>query len=179
MKTARYLRGSTKQCPKCGSRKVAFEPSLQFQSYGPGLATCRNCKTIWEPFQPEHVWDRDDPYSSFHDPCNNCAFRPGSPEQHDTEKWKSLLDSLKCGAHFYCHKGVPIEPDAEHGFAYPQRTIVTKFAGQHIETKTSDRTKLRFCRGFLNASAALRRAFDRESKQGLLDVLTIVGDPGP
>jgi hypothetical protein len=153
---------------------------LRAKGYGPGLAVCRNCKTLWEPFDPEQIWDTSDPHCSFREPCNNCAFRPGSPEQADPEKWKLLLDQLKCGASFHCHKGVPIEPGAEHGFAYPTRALVVDVPGvPRIEERVGDKSKLRLCRGYLNAMAALHRAFERESKSGKLDVLSIVGDPGP
>src|SRR5260370_28364593 len=121
---SRYLRGSTEQCPKCGSRKVAHDPALLQAGYGPGLAACGNCKTLWEPYDRVQIWDKTDPHCSFKEPCNNCAFRPGSPEQADPEKWKVLLDQLKCGGQFFCHKGVPIDPDAENGFAYPTRVLV-------------------------------------------------------
>ena len=176
----RYLRGSTQQCPRCGSRKVACDPTLRQDGYGPGLALCLNCKTLWEPFDPAQVWDKTAPHCSFREPCNNCAFRPGSPEQADPEKWKLLLDQLKCGGQFFCHKGVPIDADAEHGFAYPTRVLVVDgIEGvPRTEKRVSDSKKLRLCRGYLNAVAALHRAFERESKSGKLDVLSIVGDPG-
>jgi hypothetical protein len=50
-------------------------------------------------------------------PCDNCAFRPGSPEQADTAKWKELIAKLRAGGTFHCHKGVPIAPESEDGFA--------------------------------------------------------------
>jgi hypothetical protein len=63
------------------------------------------------------------------------AFRPGSPEQTHAEKWKELIAKLRAGATFHCHKGVPLDPEGEDGFAYPK-----------------DRPeKLRLCRGYLNA----------------------------
>lgn len=176
MSNTRYLRGSNERCPKCSSRKVTTDPTMQFKGYGPGIACCQNCKTIWEPFDPKQIWDTTDPHCSFKDPCNNCAFRAGSPEQADLEKWRALIDQLKCGASFYCHKGVPIEPDAEHGFAYPTKTLTIDIAGSHT-VKTSDPKKLRLCRGYLNALTALHRAYMRESANGKLDVLSITGDP--
>lgn len=144
MASNRYLRGSTAQCPKCGSRRVSHDPILELKGYGPGLAACGNCRTLWEPFPAEAVWDRSDPACSFREPCNNCAFRAGSQEQQDRERWKALIGSLKAGGSFYCHKGVPIEPDAEHGFAYPE-----------------DRSRLRLCRGYLNALGGMWKAQER------------------
>lgn len=173
----RHLRGSTKHCPKCGSSRVGYDPTLHHEGYGPGLASCLNCHALWEPFLPSQIWDPDDPLCSFKEPCNNCAFRPGSHEQADTEKWKRTLDSLKCGGVFYCHKGVPIDPDAENGFAYPHRAIVIEVDGKQIEKQVPNARKLRMCRGFLKAWPALMRAFERESKNGTLDVLAIRGDP--
>lgn len=139
----RYLRGSTLQCPKCASRAVFVAADMEFEGYGPGIATCKNCKAIWEPFDPAQIWDTTDPVCSFKEACNNCAFRPGSNEQADREKWIAMLQSLRQGASFYCHKGVPIEPGAEHGFAYPK-----------------NREKLRICRGYLNALTGLRKRIE-------------------
>lgn len=130
----RQERGSVLRCPKCGGTAVSFDPALTAHGYGPGLATCRSCTAVWEPFDMAQIWDPDDPVCAFREPCNNCAFRPGSPEQSDPEKWRDLIAKLRGGAHFYCHKGVPIEPGTEHGFAYPK-----------------ERAKLRLCRGFINA----------------------------
>jgi hypothetical protein len=126
----RYLHGSTECCPKCASSKIAYDPTIKLRGYGPGLAVCLNCETMWEPFDSAQIWDKADPHCSFKEPCNNCAFRPGSPEQADPEKWKTLLDQLKCGGHFYCHKGVPIEAGAEHGFAYPATTVSVEINGE-------------------------------------------------
>lgn len=176
MSSPRCLRGSTKVCPKCASSKVGYDPLLRLNGYGPGLACCMNCKTLWEPFEPEQIWDTRDPVCSFKEPCNNCAFRPGSPEQSDLVKWRALVDKLKCGGSFYCHKGVPIESEAEHGFAYPSKTITVVVNGQALARQASDPKKLRLCRGYLNALRGLHRAFEKESKSGKLDVLSIVGD---
>ena len=73
--------------------------------------------------------------ASFSAPCDNCAFRPESPEQADTAKWKELIAKLRAGGAFHCHKGVPIAPKSEDGFAYPKHKP----------------EKLRLCRGYLNA----------------------------
>lgn len=180
MSTPRYLRGSIRQCPKCGSRKVVSDPNLTFKGYGPGIASCANCKTVWEPFDPAQIWDTSDPHCSFKEPCNNCAFRPGSPEQADPAKWKELVNQLKCGASFHCHKGVPIEPDAENGFAYPMRTIVVdNVAGfLRVEKEVPDRKKLRICRGYLNALHALHRSREKDIVSGTLNPLDY-GDIGP
>ena len=71
---------------------------------------------------------------AFKEPCNNCAFRKGSPEQDDPYGWERMLYSLANSSQgFHCHKGVPIEEGAEHGFAYPENN-----------------RKMRLCRGYLN-----------------------------
>ena len=116
---------------------------FEAKGFGPDMASCPNCKTLWEPFDPDEIWDRDDPVCSFRQPCNNCAFRPGSDEQADREKWITLIDSLRQGAGFYCHKGVPIEPGAEYGFAYPK-----------------ERKNLRLCRGYLSALKGLTKRME-------------------
>jgi hypothetical protein len=117
--------------------------------YSREIEVCLNCKVIWETFDPAHLLDKDMPTtSSFLEPCSNCAFRPGSPEQKDAGAWCQLVEQLKRGASFYCHKGVPIDPASEDGFAYPQDANGNKL--QH---------KLRLCRGYLNM---LSRQWDKE-----------------
>lgn len=136
-KLERPIPGTGKCCPKCRSGRVVVHDTTDLTDvkfYGRRIATCADCRTAWEPIDDALIWDRSDPCASLSEPCENCAFRPGSPEQADTEKWKEMIASLRAGAAFYCHKGVPIEPGSEHGFAYP-----------------TDRRKLRLCRGYLTA----------------------------
>lgn len=138
------------QCPKCASQRWgdADQPITAF--YAPTLRVCANCGTAWEPFDEADLLDAGERYSSFKEPCNNCAFRPGSTEQQDTEKWKDLIGQLAYDAdrgffqshRFYCHKGVPLdlehETASESGFAYPYTAD-----GKPIVAK------LRPCRGYL------------------------------
>lgn len=120
------------QCPRCASRRWAtvVAPS---DFYADVLRACANCKTLWEPFEVEELLDPErEPLGAFKQPCNNCAFRKGSPEQKT-----DLLTKIRTGGGaFYCHKGVPIEPESEHGFEYPGGG--------------TDGRKLRLCRGYLN-----------------------------
>ena len=124
------------QCPKCASRSTV-ETNTEG---GYLIRACVNCKTTWEPFEKSVLLDTDDRYSQFTKPCNNCAFRPGSPERSDPEKWEHLLSTLGWyeGA-FYCHKGVPINMESEDGFDYPK----TK-DGKH------DIRRLRMCSGYVH-----------------------------
>ena len=93
-------------CPVCGSDRVH---TFKFSSSGNTIAGCKVCQTMWEPFNPADLLDDDDQYSSFKDMCDNCAFRPGSPEREDKESWKDQLEHLALnGIPFMCHKGVPI-----------------------------------------------------------------------
>lgn len=126
--------GGGSRCPRCLSTAVAIVDVPEgVDFYGRKLAVCK-CGAAWEPIDEALIWDRDDEVCSFKEPCDNCAFRPGSPEQKDKPKWTKLIASLKAGASFYCHKGVPIAPQSNHGFEYP-----------------AERRKLRLCRGYLNA----------------------------
>ncbi len=128
------------QCPRCGSRKTADLKQPVTKFYAATLRTCGNpaCHTTWEPFDPAQMLDpKHEPLGAFLQPCNNCAFRKGSPEQADTIAWRKKLHELHQGALFYCHKGVPIAPKSENGFAYPE-------GGKNPR-------KLRLCRGYLNA----------------------------
>lgn len=140
------------QCPKCASRKSGDLEQVVTGFYAGVLRVCANCGTAWEPFEPEQLLDADMPAtSSFIEPCGNCAFRPGSPEQRDVEKWKETIASLKAGGRFYCHKGVPVTPASEIGFDYP-------------EAGTNPR-KLRLCRGYLSLwGAQMDRAMAKEAQ---------------
>lgn len=135
--------GSHGRCPKCKNTTVKSEilPKEVAQGYGPELALCASCGAIWEPIDEGQIWDESDRYCSLSEPCDNCAFRPGSPEMEDKAKWRDLLAKLRAGSRFYCHKGVPIEPDAENGFAYP-----------HKPDGTPNEKRLRLCRGYLNVA---------------------------
>jgi len=133
------------QCPRCASRKwispqsEGIPPSGDF--YAADVRVCMNCRTIWEPFDPADLLDpKHEPLGAFNHPCNNCAFRKGSPEQRDPEGFAKLRATLGWrGASFYCHKGVPVEPLSKDGFAYPKDA-----AGRPVQRK------LRLCRGYLN-----------------------------
>lgn len=141
-KLERPYPGTGQCCPKCKSGRVVVHDTAGFSDlkfYGPQIATCADCRTAWEPVDDSLIWDRTDPHASLSEPCDNCAFRPGSPEQADTAEWKKMIASLRAGSAFYCHKGVPIAPGNGHGFAYP-----------HLGEK-SDKSRLRLCRGYLNA----------------------------
>lgn len=131
------------QCPRCSSRRTKdIDLPSPGGFYNRIIRGCVNCQTIWEPFDPADMLDVDIPISSFVEPCNNCAFRPGSPEQADIAAWKTTIAELKAGGGFYCHKGVPIDPKNENGFAYPED-------GKNAR-------KMRPCRGWLNMWGTMR-----------------------
>lgn len=143
--------GQLPTCPKCRSTNVVKLPtSVPLPRHpAPGfydreLEGCRRCKAIWEAVPRELIWDPPDPLCSFSEPCGNCAFRPGSPEQQDREGWREMIADLQAGVGFYCHKGVPIDPDSPHGFRYPTR-----------DDGTPDRGRMRLCRGYLNMIGSL------------------------
>jgi hypothetical protein len=126
--------GGPGRCPVCLSTRVTTcDTPEAITFYGRKLTVCR-CGAAWEPIDEADIWDRSDEHCGGKRPCDNCAFRPGSPEQADKAKWREMIAKLKAGGSFYCHKGVPIAPKSKDGFAYP-----------------SDRRKLRLCRGYLDA----------------------------
>lgn len=129
---------------------------------------CRRCGAIWEAFPAEGRIE--DPVCS--EPCDNCAFRPGSPEQQDRAGWKRLIETLKPDAdgiptgRFYCHKGVPIDMKKGPGnFLFPQKAITSD--GEPIlepstglSVMTEDTAKMRTCSGFLRMVWELNRKRD-------------------
>lgn len=132
------------RCPKCSAGDVTRAELHKgaFHGYGPVIAVCSRCRSLWEPVHHDLLWDPDDPLCAFSEPCDNCAFRPGSDELKDRKRWAEIKSSLQGTAGFYCHKGVPIEAGAEHGFAYPYTD------GKPVVQK------MRLCRGWLNAWGA-------------------------
>lgn len=131
------------QCPRCASRKtVDIELPIKLPNgepqtfYARTVRGCLNCNTLWEPFDEADLLDEGERWSSFKHPCNNCAFRKGSPEQSDPVRWQELMDQLGWyEGRFYCHKGVPISAENENGFDYPD---------------PPKPNKMRLCRGYLN-----------------------------
>ncbi|MGE4085950.1 MAG: hypothetical protein AB7H93_23440 [Vicinamibacterales bacterium] len=143
------------RCPRCASRKVGRTELGETGFYGRTVEVCGNCGAAWEPLPPGGAHrDSDGSPFPFPDPCDNCAFRPGSPEQADREKWRTLLASLDEGGEFFCHKGVPIDPNGADGFAYPVKVdkAASAFAGQPVTVH--DTRRLRTCRGYLNMLVA-------------------------
>jgi len=113
---------------------------------------------VWEPFPAAGYIE--DPVCA--QPCSNCAFRPGSPEQADKEGWKRLLDSLRpskdeewFSGRFYCHKHVAIDQTKGPGnFLFPEKPVM--FEGAPLlnladgrPVMTQDVAKMRTCSGFL------------------------------
>lgn len=82
------------RCGNCGSRNMMLCNREETDTlYG----VCMNCERFQE------VETRDWPLSSM---CDNCAFRKGSPEQADPFRWAEILETVKKGQPFHCHKGL-------------------------------------------------------------------------
>lgn len=88
-------------CPKCGSTRTEAPATTH-----PEAAVCLDCLNL---FVPEY---RSDPAAQL---CNDCAFRPGSPERADPFHWAMIIEAtIVDGDHpFYCHKGLSCE--LKHG----------------------------------------------------------------
>ena len=79
---------------------------------------CKDCGNFWEPLPDDDPGDlfRDD---VVREPCDNCAYRVGSNESRDPERWRELVELAERAAEmpmfaagrpwFCCHKGVPIK----------------------------------------------------------------------
>ena len=151
------------KCPACGSRRIvdmAKADAAGVVAVYAGIDCdwqgCRDCKAVWEAFPAVYVRD---PVCA--EPCDNCAFRPGSPEQKDPESWKGLIAKLKPtgdllrDGQFYCHKGIPIDmANGPGNFLFPQTPVlmdgkpVRNPADGSIVT-TEDTSKMRACSGWL------------------------------
>ena len=108
--------------PHCGSldviefRRMNRLPDLDGEPPVP-RAYCLGCRAVWETLDPADMFDPDDPLSAFKRPCDNCAFRKGSPERADPVKWELLMQRLQLhDTPFVCHKDGPLsdKPDESH-----------------------------------------------------------------
>lgn len=155
-------------CPACGSTHIADVPTGPMREKYEGITCdwqgCIDCKAVWEPFPALYARD---PVCA--EPCDNCAFRPGSPEQQDTKRWRAMVESLKpdtdyggFGGMFYCHKGVPIDMEKGPGnFRFPQKPVLMD--GEPVRNSdglvvtTEDARRMRTCSGFLRMVWARNR----------------------
>jgi hypothetical protein len=92
-------------CPNCKSIRIerATLPATGLLHRKTDYDLCRGCGAVWEAYPDD--WCEDVVGA---DPCDNCAFRPGSPEQADPAEWRKLVALLRSGQEFRCHKGAPI-----------------------------------------------------------------------
>jgi hypothetical protein len=130
-------------CPMCGSLETV---SLVRLHRGTRMSGCFACRALWETIPDGETHRRDGELMPWRKPCDNCAFRAGSPESQNRVKWRELLARLKAGGQFFCHKGVPIE----------QATIaegLIEFDYPKGADGKEDPERMRVCRGFLNAWA--------------------------
>ena len=85
------------RCPTCRSEDVE-----KADADGSPIAVCQNCATVVVPEM------RENPAIEL---CDDCAFRPNSPERQDPYKWAEIIEvTIVNGDHpFYCHKGLTCE----------------------------------------------------------------------
>lgn len=144
------------KCPACNSRAIVFIPAGALPHLSVETATCRRCSALWETFPDPMI---EDPVCA--EPCDNCAFRPGSPEQQDKEKWRTFVESLRpkggddlsVHGRFYCHKNVPIDLSKGPGnFVFPKKPVVLdgKPVLENGKPKMiEDQRRMRTCSGYL------------------------------
>lgn len=158
------------RCPACQSSRlhripIAEQGAILRKYFSCDLETCLDCKAIWEPFPAAGYVE--DPVCAA--PCDNCAFRPGSPEQQDREGWKALLAKLRPDgaenwygdARFYCHKGIPIDMAKGPGnFLFPTKPVTMDGKPMHqadgSPVTMPDAARMRTCTGFLRMLWAQR-----------------------
>lgn len=99
------------RCPSCASRRTVVEqaPALALSHVPTLMGCCADCGTVWEAYPSD--WKHDVCEA---EPCDNCAFRGGSPESGDRAEWRNMLTKLRAGGQeFRCHKGAPLVIDKE------------------------------------------------------------------
>lgn len=132
-----------KKCPRCNSANLLRNQPHPERPKGTIYDACRDCMAIWESIPAGEHYKRDGELMPFHEPCDNCAFRAGSPESQDKVEWRKLIDQLRAGGQFCCHKGVPLVTVGEGSRA--------SFDFPKGPDGKEDRNQMRTCRGFLNA----------------------------
>jgi len=142
-------------CPRCGASgdriyETAFEDWSKKGHEITLYMGCLDCCCVWEPFRVEDLATPADPCSIFKGPCDNCAFRPGSPERNDPVLWEKLQQDIYLrGGAFYCHKGLPLSSEPGQTHDHPKRDD-----GQY------DTDKMRLCAGYL--AQRLGRIYGRD-----------------
>ena len=132
------------ECPRCGSAD-AFLFVIHEE---PEHSVCRSCRTEWEPFDPASLATEGDTHGVFMAPCDNCAFRAGSPEREDTDKWSLLMQQIHFGgAVFHCHKGVPVSVEDGKTHDHPV-----------LDDGSHDLARMRPCAGWLATRLATMRS---------------------
>lgn len=91
-------------CGGCGS-PVLLITHLPDGKYG----CCSACLRLQE------IETRADPAAQL---CDNCAFRPGSPERADPWGWMRKTEAFEYGQLFYCHKGMKAELTSDGSLRY-------------------------------------------------------------
>lgn len=138
------------QCPRCGGA-MSLRVQLRNES---ATACCWKCDTQWEPFDPADLAVPDSETSSFKEPCDNCAFRKGSPERADPDEWRRLMADIRAGAVFFCHKGVPVSKDPNQSHDHPKRP-----------DGSYDTDRMRTCTGYIVARLRDMRSTIKRSKR--------------
>lgn len=154
-------------CPSCNSGRLICVLGLAEQ-----LDMCLACYRVWERLPAGEPYTVDGEQLPFRTPCNNCAFRGDSQERANPDAWRDLQLMLANGGEFYCHKAVPFRiadtgalgplPREEHGFEFPRIESSLDIAGECHPYQQYDKTRMRLCRGYLNAHIGpqLRKVFD-------------------
>lgn len=121
------------RCGGCGSRDMITTRLCDSQRL---LGRCHDCGRL------QDVETRDWPET---EPCDDCAFRKGSPEQSDPWQWMKIREIVESGQPFHCHKGLP----------YDLKT------GKY-EAPDASKGRVTVCAGWLNAHVAhLRKSEQR------------------
>lgn len=130
-------------CPHCGADGTVTFDALP--DAGVVMAGCLGCGSIWEAIPNGEQYLVDGEVMPWREPCDNCAFRAGSAESRDRAEWRDLLERLRGGGQFFCHKGVPLKKDELVSYNRVAFDYPVDGAGEYA------RDKMRLCRGFLNA----------------------------
>lgn len=106
------------RCGGCGARDMR---TTRLPDSGRLVGRCLACGRL------QDVETRDWPEST---PCDDCAFRKGSPERANPYRWAEIMRTVETGQFFHCHKGLPLDLETgRYDAPDPSRGRVTVCAG--------------------------------------------------
>jgi len=133
-------------CPACGGGDVRAVSAAEAHNGVVMIDGCVSCGKAWE---------RETRLVPALEPCTNCAFMAGSPEQVDGRFWQIIRNTVEGDGLFYCHKRLPF--DAREACATGNALFES-----HVTDDGKRITNAPICAGWIRAKLREKRSHDVE-----------------